>query len=207
MGVRFLCPNGHKLNVKAFLIGKRGICPECDARFIVPQESGTQVEALDGTSPPGPPQTAANSVEPASQSMIIQTAPQAANDIPVPEVWYVRPASGQQYGPADTELMRSWVAEGRVSADSWVWRTGWSDWKASDEALAALSPVAASEPPHDLPPPIPADTDLQVAADQIPPASIISHQRSRRDRARLVTIVLGALVLLLLLALVVVVRR
>jgi hypothetical protein len=46
MGIRFLCPNGHRLNVKTFLAGERGICPQCDARFIVPTESGGQVSAI-----------------------------------------------------------------------------------------------------------------------------------------------------------------
>jgi hypothetical protein len=49
MGIRFLCPNGHRLNVKTFLVGQRGICPECDARFIVPTESGGQVAAIAET--------------------------------------------------------------------------------------------------------------------------------------------------------------
>ncbi len=40
MGIRFNCPQGHPLNVKEFLAGKRGICPECDVRFIVPVQSG-----------------------------------------------------------------------------------------------------------------------------------------------------------------------
>jgi len=39
MGVRFECPNGHKLHVKAHLAGERGICPHCDSRFIVPAAS------------------------------------------------------------------------------------------------------------------------------------------------------------------------
>jgi hypothetical protein len=37
MGIRFSCPNGHKLNVKTFLAGKRGVCPQCGARFIIPE--------------------------------------------------------------------------------------------------------------------------------------------------------------------------
>ena len=37
MGIRFLCPNGHKLNVKSFQAGKRGICPHCGARFTIPK--------------------------------------------------------------------------------------------------------------------------------------------------------------------------
>lgn len=36
MGIRFNCPNGHKLNVKEFLAGKRGVCPECGAKFVIP---------------------------------------------------------------------------------------------------------------------------------------------------------------------------
>ena len=39
MGIRFYCPNGHKLNVKSFLAGKRGICPHCGVRFEIPQQS------------------------------------------------------------------------------------------------------------------------------------------------------------------------
>ena len=44
-------------------------------------------------------------------------------------IWYVRPPSGGQFGPAPGDLMRTWVAEGRVSADSLVWREGWRDWQ------------------------------------------------------------------------------
>lgn len=48
MGIRFLCPNGHKLNVKAFLAGKRGLCPYCGAKFTIPPESQqTRVAPLE----------------------------------------------------------------------------------------------------------------------------------------------------------------
>ncbi len=36
MGIRFFCPNGHKLNVKAELAGKVGICPKCGERMLIP---------------------------------------------------------------------------------------------------------------------------------------------------------------------------
>ena len=36
MGIRFTCPSGHKLHVKAFLAGKRGVCPHCGAKFVIP---------------------------------------------------------------------------------------------------------------------------------------------------------------------------
>ncbi|MDR3109324.1 MAG: DUF4339 domain-containing protein [Planctomycetaceae bacterium] len=38
MGIRFYCPNGHKLNVKSFLAGKVGYCPECGTKVKIPYE-------------------------------------------------------------------------------------------------------------------------------------------------------------------------
>jgi hypothetical protein len=46
MGIRFSCPNGHKLNVKAHLAGKRGVCPECGTRFDIPVPGESQSEVL-----------------------------------------------------------------------------------------------------------------------------------------------------------------
>lgn len=45
MGIRFFCPNGHKLNVKAFLAGKRGICPHCGAKVRIPTQSTLERES------------------------------------------------------------------------------------------------------------------------------------------------------------------
>ncbi len=39
MGIRFFCPNGHKLNVKSFQAGQRGICPSCGAKVQIPEQS------------------------------------------------------------------------------------------------------------------------------------------------------------------------
>lgn len=36
MGIRFFCPRGHKLNVKAELAGKIGICPKCGEKMMIP---------------------------------------------------------------------------------------------------------------------------------------------------------------------------
>jgi hypothetical protein len=43
MGIRFNCPSGHKLHVKSFLAGKRGVCPKCGAKFVIPSvtDAGT----------------------------------------------------------------------------------------------------------------------------------------------------------------------
>jgi len=36
MGIKFHCPNGHKMHVKSFLAGKKGICPKCGVRIEIP---------------------------------------------------------------------------------------------------------------------------------------------------------------------------
>jgi hypothetical protein len=52
MGIRFTCPNGHKLHVKEFLAGKRAVCPDCGARLVVPNP---QSAAAVGAESPGSP--------------------------------------------------------------------------------------------------------------------------------------------------------
>ncbi|MGA2033955.1 MAG: DUF4339 domain-containing protein [Thermoguttaceae bacterium] len=210
MGIRFYCPNGHKLNVKEFQAGRRGICPYCGAKFQIPtqstrpaskgkehasehspaessEDSGTNLmvsqieEAAHAEEtvalPPVEPAVAAGAhapVEPleihavAAAPLAVATPPQyptvaapqyqaqplapqgaslpvaippstppAATTPATPDplneapqmIWYVRPPSGGQFGPAPGDLMRTWLAEGRVSADSLVWREGWRDWQ------------------------------------------------------------------------------
>jgi hypothetical protein len=56
MGIRFYCPNGHKLNVKAHLAGRRGICPYCGTRLLIPLKSTRpsskeDAEKKQGTAP------------------------------------------------------------------------------------------------------------------------------------------------------------
>ena len=36
MGIRFYCPNGHKLHVKEFQAGRRGVCPYCGVDVDIP---------------------------------------------------------------------------------------------------------------------------------------------------------------------------
>ena len=236
MGIRFLCPNGHKLNVKAYLVGERGICPRCDAKFLVPKESGGQVEAI------GEP-VAADANEDLQQSDLQQGDLQQGSPEPPPapslppappavetpatgEDWHVRMASGEQFGPASVDVMRGWVAEGRVPVDGWVWRTGWPEWKPGGQAItllngpAAPTSSAASTMPAipSAPTPAPAPTsapteipetpspeDLPTAAN--PSAKYHNSKRNRQDRARKVTFFLGGLVLLLIVVLAVVLMK
>jgi DNA-directed RNA polymerase subunit RPC12/RpoP len=57
----------------------------------------------------------------------IAEAPQA--------VWYVRPPSGGQYGPADGQVFFQWMKENRVARDALVWRDGWPQWQVAAEAF------------------------------------------------------------------------
>lgn len=164
MGIKFLCPNGHKLNVKTFLAGKKAICPKCGAKVIVPGtstgddqgEGGDAAGLAAGTgmagAPPGHPlggvgaplQPNLNPLQPGSPA----SAPATAMIDPIDEaptaVWYVRPPSGGQYGPAAGPTMRAWIQEGRVTANSLVWRDGWPEWRS---AAATFPSLAAPQQP------------------------------------------------------------
>lgn len=51
MGIRFSCPNGHKLNVKGHLAGKRAICPQCGSKVIVPNVPAVEEHPVRTTTP------------------------------------------------------------------------------------------------------------------------------------------------------------
>src|SRR3989304_4109209 len=122
MGIRFLCPNGHKLNVKADLAGKRASCPECGAKLVIPPASA----------------------EPAA-AIVIDPSPADA-------VWHLRTASGEPLGPATAAQFCDWIAAGRVTGDTYVWRDGWAEWKLARDATDAL-PMPVAAPPVAAPPP------------------------------------------------------
>ena len=214
MGIRFECPNGHQLHVKAFLAGERGICPECDVRFIVPAESGGRAPvveevALEEVAAPPEVATSATAAPPVPEAEL----PLPEAHLSLPDVWYVRSTGGEQYGPADTETMRGWAAEGRVLHDSWVWRTGWPDWKRGVEALALLNAPITDFPNIEAPPPaVTPQTDLTAPSDAAPidvaAPNLRRTSRSRhRDRAKKITMALSALVVVLLLVLLLVLSR
>ena len=210
MGIRFFCPNGHKLHVKSFQAGHKGICPFCGATIDIPltstrgsskgslgdksqhspspdDEEGINLNAIApgsaslshldnnsfiatdkdqeielgapldrsvsvpslstgfgnlngggpgmnsyGSAAPGP--AAQMPAAPAAPADPFAEAPQA--------VWFVRPSSGGQYGPASADIMKSWLEEGRVVNDSLIWREGWPDWKEAQNVFPQFAPVS-----------------------------------------------------------------
>jgi len=78
MGIKFHCPNGHKLNVKSFLAGKRGICPHCGARVNIPHESVAELvpqktESSTGQVAPGAPDSLDEPASPGESSVVPST--------------------------------------------------------------------------------------------------------------------------------------
>lgn len=53
--------------------------------------------------------------------------------------WYVRPPTGGQYGPANGEMLREWIDEGRVATTSLLWRDGWPQWREACDAFPELA--------------------------------------------------------------------
>lgn len=53
--IQFMCPNGHILSAAADQAGKAGICPECQAKFLVPDFDDEEEEEREATPPPAPP--------------------------------------------------------------------------------------------------------------------------------------------------------
>ena len=169
MGVRFACHAcGKPLHVKAELSGKRGICPECKARFRIPAQDSEFSIRLDGeasdrtargSSDPvnaDPANADPANADPVDADPVDADPVDAKRDGGVPpktepephrdraagllesepeSVWYVRPPSGGQYGPATSELLKQWIEEQRVASTALLWREGWPQWRAASEAL------------------------------------------------------------------------
>src|SRR5690606_33134305 len=93
--------------------------------------------------PRATPVAAAAAPAPAASGI---ATPEPLASAPLTPVWYIRPASGGQFGPADEGLLRQWVAEGRVASDSYVWCTGWPDWKRMAELQHLFPSLAADRP-------------------------------------------------------------
>ena len=138
------------------------------------------------------------------------TAPAAVD--PITEagnvVWYVRPPSGGQFGPAGGDIMRTWLAEGRVSADSLVWREGWRDWREAAGVFPILrpeqtSPAANPAPASNIAPvPIPVPAAATGNAPPMPPRPLHAKaRRANRTKDILVIVTLSAVAVALVIVL------
>ena len=46
MGIVCHCPNGHRVKVKDYQAGKRGLCPTCGAKFSIPALAGVEADGF-----------------------------------------------------------------------------------------------------------------------------------------------------------------
>lgn len=259
MGIKFTCPQGHKLHVKSFLAGKRGICPHCGVKFRIPMESGGAAEpivrsnnadpamaagvtsgyASGNAQMAGSPGVAAASVgdpgtlqqapspDAAAAGPMIAASPgtpaafslagSAAAD-PLAEhphaLWYVRPRSGGQFGPAAAEIMRQWLAEGRVAGDSLVWREGWADWRQASTVFSQLaaSPALAAVPaalsvPMGSPSVAPGMGAVSIAAAEPARTRAVVPRRKSNELTLLLVFLLVIVAIVLAVVFVIVVQR
>ena len=222
MGILFYCPDcGRRLNIKAFLAGKRGICPHCDSRVQIPLES-----QLPDDAPKIRPTSSAVPILPSASAAMATARVQSADPIPQQptvvrthdatlldpiaespdSVWYVRPAVGGQYGPARGDVMRRWLSEGRVNADSMVWREGWEDWKLAGPIFPSLDAIPSSKKPATARTApsllVPEDEEQDISKPVAAPARRVAAKK--KSIAPL--IILGLLIVVLLVVTVVIVR-
>lgn len=261
MGIKFLCPNGHKMNVKAFLAGKRGKCPKCGASVRIPQENPASDsdedllgDAADPISSPAPAVAVSVASAPAAKvSAVPYVAPtvrpvfpasapaipvvpmttpgyqpagpavmRAAQPVAAPQpmgvdpisqapsaIWYVRPPSGGQYGPARGDIMRKWVAEGRVSGDSLVWREGFPEWKNAGQLFPSLAGVGTTATPAAGPPPPPTETaEVPKVTRAVRKLNAYEAKKSKGNgMAIAILVVLGVICVALVIGLVVVLSQ
>lgn len=267
MGIRCYCPNGHRLHVKSFLAGKRGVCPKCNARFDIPTETAdedsaaspsarpvndlaaetVEVERLGGSNedrggvtradrPNGtskPRAAVETRVENVARDSAVaesgRDVEHAASDQPstwlsaadrasdtgagdpiaiAPDaLWYVRPSSGGQFGPANADVMRRWVSEGRVAADSLVWRSGWADWKIAEVVFPGLATSRSLQTGSDVDPKAAAAPTSSID-EMVAVPRFVDHRKPRRKSSsrKLITVVaLSLLSIVLLVALIIVI--
>jgi hypothetical protein len=220
MGIRFFCPKGHKLNVKEFQAGRAGICPICGVKMRIPLESTRPSSKQEQESPLGGEcavEMDAEAEQPLSPAPARSGTASVSLADPLADcgdvVWYVRPTSGGQFGPANAEVMQGWLGEGRIGADSLVWREGWRDWQTAADVFPQFSPnqpivgelpdVGVSER---VPIPFIVDNPV-VAPHRFQPATSLRRGRSRDSRMVAIGVLALAVVVLVIILIVVLIRQ
>lgn len=230
MGIRFFCPNGHRLHVKAFLAGKRGYCPKCGTKLLIPESSAAALPRTDSASKDqaadllpgarestsgaaaGPATTGPQAESPSqpdaqpvehermqSRQPILESPIQT--DGPLDDaLWYVRPPSGGQYGPATRKEIDRWSGEGRIPGESLVWREGWAEWRTAADALYIKASEMHSSTEGSYAELSPQSTDSRQALN------LRAHQVAARRKKIAFVICLGLACLILTVILLVVVR-
>lgn len=225
MGIRFRCHRCNEpLHVKFFQAGKKGRCPHCQSRFRIPNEdSELSIPLESAPREPGKAMLHIDDQEPVPVSdkggavAILEDGPPTQKPVHSSSTpadndearWFVRPPSGGVYGPADTSTLASWIAQRRVTADSYIWRDGMEVWRIAIELMpdafvgnSGSAEHALAPPPVNLPEsPVPAPYEMPETQSRLKPelAKAKANLDQRRQRRKKQTwIILGLLMVIAL---------
>ena len=176
MGIRFSCSNGHKLNVKAALAGRRGFCPQCGVAVQIPLENEQAAkptvpviaDTTEAKKPETPPEMPPATPEVKPPGSALLSDPNA--------VWYLQVPHGPQYGPATGAVVENWIKERRVSPEMLVWKEGWSNWLEAKNAFPDLAQLISNSPNR---------IDLPAATNESAPSEISAVSLTPRFRGKI----------------------
>ena len=104
-------------------------------------------------------------------------------------IWYVRPPSGGQFGPATGKLVGQWIDEGRVTGDTYVWRQGWDNWRLASDVIPSVAQQVTVE-------------SLKANSDQMTAVRTrTAYMKAKRRRTMLNTVglIVGTIIIIALL--------
>ncbi|MDR2168998.1 MAG: DUF4339 domain-containing protein [Planctomycetaceae bacterium] len=123
MGIRFFCPNGHKLHVKSHLAGLNALCPECGVKLVVPLKS-TRKSSKEINN------------ENNEQTKNNQTTPQNKS---LDYDWYVcNPENGKQQGPLKIIDIKNLIQKKQITPNTFLWHEGLQDWITANTVFTEL---------------------------------------------------------------------
>lgn len=152
MAIETICSGcGKTLAVPDEHAGKKARCPACGQIYTIPHASNegdspfTENRSADSAEPSQPSYTASQS-DSGSQS-----------DAGADEQFWMRTASGQEYGPTDRATLDRWFQEGRVGADYQIRQGSGGIWQSAPSFQPARHAPASGNPYADSPyqPPAP----------------------------------------------------
>lgn len=114
--------------------------------------------------------------------------------------WFVRPPSGGQFGPAPSQMIMNWIAESRVTADSFLWRDGLAQWQLASELVPEL--FVAEKPAIA---PLPSDrigqtNEMALSGSPTIRSGAVLKKRIQKRRQQVTTVILLATISLILLS-------
>jgi hypothetical protein len=141
VGIVVHCPNGHRINIKAALAGKKGFCPHCGAKFRIPTAEqlnpppdlpAARLLPLDAATIATLPRALAFDM-PAAHA----APPQQPDSVPLHPViaeqpdlsWCIAFPGGEPTPPMPAATMQAWLDSGEATGDEVVWRSDWPEWR------------------------------------------------------------------------------